>query len=163
LFLRQQSGHVKTAFRAFAGIFVGRHESRQTPRSQVLHSISFPPLWQIEHHCKVGVRLPSDASEKLTCACPSSLLATSRVFLLDAVVERVAVTPDTSSLLGGIVATVTSGPGIIGSSSSERDLRGAGPLVDRLAICFILAMFASSPRPLTRRSSLKKQTLLKLK
>jgi hypothetical protein len=84
------------------------------------------------------------------------------VFLLDAVVKWVAVTPDTSSLLGEIVATMTSGLGIVGSSSSERDLRGAGPPVDHLAICFILTMFASSPRLLTWWSSLKKQTLLKL-
>jgi hypothetical protein len=77
---------------------------------------------------------------ELTCACSS----TTRVFLRDAVVDRVAVAPD-RGIDAGSVATVTL-PGVVGSSTSERDWRGAGPPVDRLAVCFVLGMFTSSPR-----------------
>jgi hypothetical protein len=77
------------------------------------------------------------------------------VLLLDALVERVAVAPE--SLPGwmgtdtGSVATVTS-LGIVGSSTGERDIRGAGLPVDRLAVRPVVAMITSSP-PSTRRSS----------
>jgi hypothetical protein len=79
-------------------------------------------------------------------------LSTSHVFLLDALVERVAVAPESlPRWIGtdtGSVATMAS-LGIVASRTSERDLRGAGPPIDRLAVCFVLTMFSSLPRPLT--------------